>query len=100
MANKIFPCFRCNEWFETEGARKTHKCGKVEKEIKKAKAVDVGNIESEENDTFNEEVTDKPVEFDRDAAIDTLIQAEVIRDKRSTTNKSDEDIQAMLAGIK
>lgn len=107
MANKIYPCFSCGEWFETVGMQKAHKCGV--KPLPKVEVVE-RKIEIEDEDVVVEE-TITPVEtssenedkenteFDRKEVINALKEAGKIVDGRAVSGKSDEELMEMLKEV-
>ena len=95
MSKNSYPCFKCKEWFETSELREAHKCGKRAKPKKQEVAITIDKEISK--DEVSSEKIDK--KFNRKEAIASLIGAGIFKDRRSTTNKSDEELMRMLKDI-
>jgi len=93
MSKNSYPCFKCKEWFDTAEIRAVHVCGKKAKPVKQ---------ETTKKEISKDEVSSEKIDkkFNRKEAIASLIEAEVFKDRRSTTNKSDEELIEMLKDIK
>ena len=96
MSENSYPCFKCKEWFETIEIREAHTCGKRAKPKKQEVAIEIK--EEISKDEVSSEKIDK--KFNRKEAIASLVKAEVLKDRRSATNKSDEELIEMLKDIK
>jgi len=91
MSKNSYPCFKCKQWFDSAESREAHECSAKVKPVKQ-ETTKINNISKDEVST------DK--KFNRKEAITSLIKAEIIKDRRSTTNKSDEELIEMLKDIK
>lgn len=109
MPKGVYPCFKCGEWFETKGQQKAHVCGvpattvKAVEEVKVVKPAEVP-IENKTDEAIVASIEDsstkeESAEFNRKESIDKLKDAGVIKDKRSVTHKSDDELKEMLEEI-
>jgi phage tail sheath protein FI len=100
-AKNIYPCFKCGLWFSTVGEQKAHTCGVATAEPKAVEAEVNEKIDAEvvvTPDETNSKV-EEDADFNREEAIQALKNADIIKDKRAVSKKSDEEVAEMLKAI-